>query len=130
MEPACKITRFNESDEYTTVYGSDESSDEYTTTYVPVECPNHVTFINTVPVECPNHVTFINTGPKWQWGNINTYGMTGFNLQYALSKKIWLMMFLRRVHNGWLYNYRHIPKLIFAFCNADVGTFDPNVICH
>ena len=116
MEPAWKRTRFYDSDEYTAVYGSDESSDEYTTTYVPVECPNHVTFSM--------------TGPKWQWGNINTYGMTGFNLQYALSKKIWLMMFLRRVHNGWLYNYRHIPKLIFAFCNADVGTYDPNIICH
>ena len=62
--------------------------------------------------------------------NFHTYGMTGLNLQYPLSKKIWLMLVLNRVHNGWLYNYRHIPKMIFFFCNVDEGTFNANIICH
>ena len=108
MEPARKIARFGyeSSDEdpawkYTR-FGY-ESSDESSDEFIQVWVPARP------------------RGP---------YGITGLNLQYPLSKKIWLMWFFSRVHYGWLYNYRHIPKMIFFFCNADQGTFHPNIICH
>ena len=75
------------------------------------------------------YVTYKDTGyPYTPLGD--TYGIIGFNLQYPISKKIWLMCFFGRVHHGWLRNYRHIVKIIFAFCRVDEGTFDPNLICY
>ena len=68
--------------------------------------------------------------PLTEFPPASIWGVNGLNLQYPLSKKIWLMLFFSRVHYGWLYNYRHIPKMIFFLLGVEEGTYEPNLICY